>query len=168
MTFVSQGYGPFTRVLVLAVALTGLAGCSSVWNSSANQTSDQNKAGSGPPTQIAGVALPEGYSLDANRTIVLGEGDRWIGRLSYSVNSSSDAMFDFVRREMANYGWTEVAVVRAETSQLTFLSSAGDRVASVLITRSTLYGSKVDMTVAPSTGSTIGNQPRQAGPRQAR
>jgi len=168
MTFVSQGYGPFTRVLVLAMALTGLAGCSSVWNSSASQTTDTGKMGSGPPTQIAGVALPEGYSLDANRTIVLGEGDRWIGRLSYSVNSSSDAMFDFVRREMANYGWTEVAVVRAETSQLTFLSSAGDRVASVLITRSTLYGSKVDMTVAPSTGSTVGTQPRQAGPRQAR
>ena len=112
--------------------------------------------------------MPEGYSLDSNRTIVLGEGDRWIGRLSYSVNSSSDAMFDFVRREMANYGWTEVAVVRAETSQLTFLSSGGDRVASVLITRSTLYGSKVDMTVAPSTGSTVGTQPRQAAPRQAR
>jgi hypothetical protein len=75
-------------------------------------------------------------------------------------------MFDFVRREMANYGWTEVAVVRAETSQLTFLSSAGDRVASVLITRSTLYGSKVDMTVAPSTGSTVQTAPRQAGTRR--
>lgn len=151
---------------MLAVALLGVAGCSSVWDSSASKTSDNTKTGSGPPTQIAGVALPEGYSLDSNRTIVLGEGDRWIGRLSYSVNSSADAMFDFVRREMANYGWTEVAVVRAETSQLTFLSSGGDRVASVLITRSTLYGSKVDMTVAPSTGSTVGTQPRQAGTRR--
>ncbi len=168
MTFASRGYGRFTRVLVIALALTGLAGCSSVWDSSASKTSDNSKTGSGPPTQIAGVALPEGYSLDSNRTIVLGEGDRWIGRLSYSVNSSADAMFDFVRREMANYGWTEVAVVRAETSQLTFLSSAGDRVASVLITRSTLYGSKVDMTVAPSTGSTVTTAPRQAAPRTAR
>lgn len=168
MTFASRGYGRFTRLLVIALALTGLAGCSSVWDSSASKTSDNSKTGSGPPTQIAGVALPEGYSLDSNRTIVLGEGDRWIGRLSYSVNSSADAMFDFVRREMANYGWTEVAVVRAETSQLTFLSSAGDRVASVLITRSTLYGSKVDMTVAPSTGSTVTTAPRQAAPRTAR
>lgn len=163
MLFASQGYGPLSRAFVLAVALASLTACSSVWDSSASKTSDNSKTGSGPPTQIAGVALPEGYSLDSNRTIVLGEGDRWIGRLSYSVNSSADAMFDFVRREMANYGWTEVAVVRAETSQLTFLSSGGDRVASVLITRSTLYGSKVDMTVAPSTGSTVGTQPRQAG-----
>lgn len=168
MLFASEGYGPLSRAFVLAAVLAGLTACSSVWDSSASKTSDNSKTGSGPPTQIAGVALPEGYSLDSNRTIVLGEGDRWIGRLSYSVNSSADAMFDFVRREMANYGWTEVAVVRAETSQLTFLSSGGDRVASVLITRSTLYGSKVDMTVAPSTGSTVGNQPRQVAPRPAR
>ena len=159
----SLRYAPIARALALVAILASVAGCSSVWNSSANPSSDSNKAGSGPPTQIAGVALPEGYSLDSNRTIVLGEGDRWIGRLSYSIGSSADSMFDFIRREMANYGWTEVAVVRAETSQLTFLSQGGDRVASILITRSTLYGSKIDMTVAPSTGSTITSGPRQAG-----
>lgn len=154
--------GPFIRALALVVTLGSVTACSA-WNSSASQTSDSGKVGSGPPTQIAGVALPEGYSLDTNRTIILGEGDRWIGRLSYGISSSADAMFDFIRREMANYGWTEVAVVRAESSQLTFLSQGGDRVASVLITRSTLYGSKVDMTIAPSTGSTVGTLPRQSG-----
>ena len=155
--------GPIAKVLALAVAVGLLAGCS-VWNSSAgNSSGDTSKPGSGPPTQIAGVALPDGYSLDSNRTIILGEGDRWIGRLSYSVNSSADAMFDFIRREMANFGWTEVAVVRAEASQLTYLSQGGDRVASILITRSTLYGAKVDMTVAPSTGSTITTAPRASG-----
>lgn len=158
-------YNRFARVLVLAAVIGSVAGCSSVWNSSAGQSGDSNKAGSGPPTQIAGVALPDGYSLDSNRTIILGEGDRWIGRLSYSIGSSADQMFDFIRREMGNYGWTEVAVVRAEASQLTFLSQGGDRVASVLITRSTLYGSKIDMTVAPSTGSTVTSAPRAAGNR---
>lgn len=155
MLFASQQYSPVIRAFALAAALVGVAGCSSVLNSSARQSADGGRAGSGPTTQIAGIALPEGYSLNSDRTIVLGEGDRWIGRLSYSVNSTADAMFDFVRREMANYGWTEVAVVRAETSQLTFLSAAGDRVASVLIVRSTLYGSRVDMTVAPSTGAAV-------------
>jgi hypothetical protein len=157
---------PIARAFVLALGLGLLAGCSA-WNSSgSNASGDATKPGSGPPTQIAGVALPEGYSLDSNRTIILGEGDRWIGRLSYSVNSSADAMFDFIRREMANFGWTEVAVVRAEASQLTYLSNGGDRVASILITRSTLYGAKVDMTVAPSTGSTITTAPRQGGARR--
>jgi hypothetical protein len=167
MTCASLKTRPVFRATVLAATLALLAGCSA-WNSSGSTStsSDANRAGSGPPTQMSGVALPEGYSLDTNRTIILGEGDRWIGRLSYSISSSADTMFDFIRREMANYGWTEVAVVRAEASQLTFLSQGGDRVASVLITRATLYGSKIDMTVAPSTGSTVGTTPRQAGSRR--
>lgn len=151
------------RMAVLVLLGGALAGCSSIWNSTGSTTADSPKPGSGPQTQISGVALPEGYSLDSNRTIILGEGDRWIGRLSYSVNSSADAMFDFIRREMGNYGWTEVAVIRAEASQMTYLSTAGDRVAQILITRSTLYGSKIDMTVAPSTGSTVSTAPRSAG-----
>ncbi|WP_341913267.1 hypothetical protein [Ferrovibrio terrae] len=164
MMFTSLINSPTRRALALVAILGSMTACSA-WNSSAGGSGDAGKPGSGPPTQIAGVALPDGYSLDSNRTIILGEGDRWIGRLSYSVNSSADAMFDFIRREMANYGWTEVAVVRAEASQLTFLSGGGDRVASVLISRSTLYGSKVDMTVAPSTGSTVTSAPRAAGNR---
>lgn len=137
-------------MLMTALAL---AGCQSMSLGGNSKTSADNKVQGGPPPQISGVALPEGYSLDADRTIILGEGDRWIGRLSYSINSSADAMFDFIRGEMANHGWKEVAVVRAETSQLTFLSADGDRVASILITRSTLYGSKVDMTVSPSSSA---------------
>src|SRR3546814_8366193 len=53
----------------------------------------------------------------------------------------------------SDLGWKEVAVVRAETSQLTFVSGDGDRVASILITRSTLYGCKIDMTVSPSSAA---------------
>lgn len=158
---------PLGRGLVAVLMIAALSGCS-LWNSSGSSSgtsTETGQRGSGPPTQISGVALPDGYSLDTNRTIILGEGDRWIGRLSYSVNSSADSMFDFIRREMANYGWTEVSVVRAETSQLTFLSGGGDRVASVLIARATLYGSKIDMTVAPSTGSTVTATPRAAGNR---
>jgi predicted small secreted protein len=142
-------------VLMLATALA-LAGCNSMNLSGSGSTTADNKTQGGAPPQISGVALPEGYSLDADRTIILGEGDRWIGRLSYSINSSADAMFDFVRGEMANHGWREVAVVRAETSQLTFISGDGDRVASILITRKTLYGSKIDMTVSPSSSSPMG------------
>src|SRR5690606_10836785 len=147
--------------------LTGilLAGCQSMNLSPGGGATTDNDSRGGPPPQISGVALPEGYSLDTNRTIILGEGDRWIGRLSYSVNSSADAMFDFVRREMINHGWAEVAVVRAETSQLTYLSGGGDRVASILISRSTIYGSKVDMTVSPAAGAGV-SPSRTAGARR--
>lgn len=135
---------------VMAIGLV-LAGCASIGIGGGSTNADK-KARGGPTPQISGVALPEGYSLDADRTIILGEGDRWIGRLSYSVNTSADAMFDFIRGEMVNQNWKEVAVVRAETSHLTYLSGDGDRVASILIARNTIYGAKVDMTVSPAAG----------------
>ena len=137
----------------MLVAGLALAGCQSMSLGGGGSTSADNKTQGGPPPQISGIALPEGYSLDSNRTIILGEGDRWIGRLSYTINSSADAMFDFIRGEMANHGWKEVAVVRAEASQLTYMSGDGDRVASILITRNTLYGCRVDMTVSPSSSA---------------
>lgn len=146
--------GRYWGRLTVGLSVLMLAGCQSL-NLSGSSGAADNGARGGPPPQISGVALPDGYSLDASRTIILGEGDRWIGRLSYSVNSSADDMFDFIRREMTNHGWAEVAVVRAETSHLTYLSGGGDRVASILIARSTLYGSKIDMTVSPAAGSGI-------------
>ncbi|MBP7065377.1 hypothetical protein [Ferrovibrio sp.] len=135
-----------------------LAGCSNTQLGGGGGTTRADTTSRAAPPQIAGIALPDGYNLDSNRTIILGEGERWIGRLSYSINSSSDDMFDFVRREMINHGWTEVAVVRSEISQLTYLSGQGDRVASILINKQSLYGSKIDMTVSPAAGST-GIQP---------
>lgn len=141
--------------MVFVLASVMLGGCQAMNLATGTGGKTDTETRGGPPPQISGVALPEGYSLDAGRTIILGEGDRWIGRLSYSVNSSSDTMFDFIRREMANHGWAEVAVVRAETSQLTYLSGGGDRVASILIARSTIYGSKIDMTVSPAAGAGV-------------
>lgn len=155
MTVIRRNWGKLP-ILLMGLALVG---CNTASLSIGGPSrSDETSAKAAPP-QISGVALPEGYSLDANRTIVLGEGDRWTGRLSYSVNSSADEMFDFIRREMINHGWSEVAVVRAEASQLTYMSSAGDRVASILITRSSLYGARVDMTVSPSATGNIGRPP---------
>lgn len=149
--------GTLVAVMVAAAALVGCQGRTL----GGNGTTAADTGNRGGPPQVAGIALPDGYSLDTGRTIILGEGERWIGRLSYSINSSSNDMFDFVRREMINYGWAEVAVVRSEISQLTYVSAAGDRVASILITPSSLYGSKVDMTVSPAAGG-ASNSIRQA------
>ncbi len=151
------------RLLAVMVIGLALAGCNSMNLGTGGANADKNARG-GPTPQISGVALPEGYSLDADRTIILGEGDRWIGRLSYSINISADAMFDFIRGEMTNQNWKEVAVVRAETSHLTYLSGDGDRVASILIARNTLYGAKVDMTVSPAAGGLA--PPSRPAPRR--
>jgi hypothetical protein len=107
------------------------------------------------PQQITGIALPEGYSINRGETIVLGEGDRWTGRLVYEINSSAGDMFDFVRRQMPVFGWSEVSVVRAHTSTLTFSSPGTGRVATVNITPRQLppWGSVVSTVVSPIGGA---------------
>ena len=131
-----------------ALALAVLAGIAVL---AAGCASD---SGGGPPAvpQITGIALPQGYSIDSGKTILLGEGERWTGRLNFTINSSAGDMFDFYRRQMPGFGWSEIAVVRAETSVLTFSHSGSNRVATVQITARTLWGSIVEMVVSPAGG----------------
>ena len=123
--------------------------------------------------QFAGVALPSSYTLDTGRSLALGVGDRWIGRLAFTSGTSSNDMFDFYRSEMPKFGWAEGAVVRAETSILTFNSPSTNRTAVVQITSRTLGGAYDEMVVSPSgsNGVTSDASPEvvggSAGPRGA-
>ena len=132
------------RPLALALFLT-LAACG---GSGGGQP---DAGGQLTPATITGLPMPQDASIDNGRSIILGAGDRWTGRVSYTVGSSADDMFAFFRRDMPNFGWTELTSVRADTSALTFRSDATGRIANVLIGRGTLWGSKVDVVVsAPS------------------
>jgi hypothetical protein len=102
-----------------------------------------------PPPVVSGVALPEGYRLDLDRTLIVGEGPRWTGRLSYGINSSTEDMFDFVRRQMVAQGWSEVSVMRGRMSTLSFQHQGTQRAATVQVSPRPLWGSFVDIVVAP-------------------
>ena len=98
----------------------------------------------------AGTALPAGYKVDPDRTIIFGTNEKWTGRLSYTT-TSADEVFDFLHREMTNFGWTEVTAMRADPSLLTFSSAATARTAIVTIARGSVLGStRVDMVVSLS------------------
>lgn len=118
---------------------------------------------------VSDVALPQGYSLDRSRSLVLGEGESWTGRLVYTINSKPEDMVTFFRQQMPGFGWEEVSVVRAETSVLTFVSARTGRVATVRIEARTFWGARIDMVVAPSPGgarrSSLEPAPPLASPR---
>jgi hypothetical protein len=104
----------------------------------------------GPETVIAGTALPAGYNIDANRSLILGSGESWTGRLSYTATGSADEVFDFLRHEMPNFGWIELNSVRSDINLLTFEHDATNRIATLRIERGTVLNStRVDMIVAP-------------------
>jgi hypothetical protein len=113
-----------------------------------------SSAASGPGTPVgpvSGMPLPSGYSLDHGRSLILGEGDRWTGRFSFTQNSSATSLVDFYRQQMPGMGWQEISVVRAETSVLVYSSPGTQRVATIQIQPRTLMGSRVDLVVAPAT-----------------
>jgi hypothetical protein len=129
----------------LLAALLLLGGCSWFGHGDGDSTATaQNKL-----AQVTDVPLPSGYSVDNSNTIIFGEGERLSGRLVYSINSGPDEMFDFFRREMPKLGWAEISVFRAKTSVMTY--SRGSRVTTIQVSPRTLYGSNVEMVIAPTT-----------------
>jgi len=136
-------------VVGLGLILAGCADAPAVTGTT--DTSQSLVPNMGPIT--AGTALPAGYKVDAERTIIFGTDDRWTGRLSYTTSTGADEVFDFLHKEMPNFGWTEVTAMRSDPSLLTFSSSATSRTAIISIVRAPKMGStRVDMVVSP-TGS---------------
>jgi len=102
----------------------------------------------------AGTALPAGYKVDTERTIIFGTNEAWTGRLSYTTGTNADEVFDFLHKEMPNFGWAEVTAMRSDPSLLTFSSSATARTATITIVRGSVIGStRVDMVVSPNTAA---------------
>jgi hypothetical protein len=97
--------------------------------------------------QFTDIPLPAGNTIDMDRTLVLGGESGWTGRLSIGVSSRVGEMYDFFRREMPKFGWTEITSARSATSFLTYQRDS--RVATVQIAPARLLGSAIDITVAP-------------------
>ncbi|HYB10535.1 MAG TPA: hypothetical protein VEJ16_12775 [Alphaproteobacteria bacterium] len=146
-------------LIASASASLWLAGCANGSDSAGTPSTSVSGAAQGG--QFAGVALPSSYTLDSGKSLALGVGERWIGRIVFTSSTSSRDMFDFYRSEMPKFGWNEGAVVQSETSILTFDSPATERTAIVQISSRTLGGAYVEMVVSPTASSAAGSNTTQ-------
>jgi len=140
------------RATVLAAAIIAAAWLGACNRSTAvsSTTPEAKQSGAVAPSgfgQFNDIPIPEGSTMDMDRSLVLGAQERWIGRLSLSTSQSPPAVFDTFQSQMPRFGWSEVSAVRSETSVLTF--SQGERVATIQIARTTFGGSNVDITMTP-------------------
>ena len=149
------------KFAVMALMALAVAACSSAPGGSSSSSGETTGTPLGP---VAGVPLPAGYELDQSRSLVLGEGDRWAGRFSYTLNSPAASMVDYYRRQMPTLGWQEISVVRSETSVLVYVSPGTQRAATVHIQPRTLIGSRVDVIVSPATQGTSTTSPITSPP----
>lgn len=117
-------------------------------------------------TQFTDIPIPSGARMDLDRTLVLGPRDSWIGRLVFTSAAGPNDIFEFYARELPRFGWTGITAVRAGTSVLSY--TRGDRVATVQISRTTLGGSEVLVTISPRSGMDAGGgAPTQRPPVSA-
>ena len=111
--------------------------------------------------QITDVPIPANAKLNVNRSIILGGQDMWTGRAEIETPYSSAEMFDFFKREMVTFGWSELTSVRSDESVITFLR--GKRIATVQIfgAGGSIVGSVISLTVAPVGSDRVIFQPNR-------
>lgn len=138
-------------VVALAVLL-GLPGCSS----SSSSGSGGAPAPASSFSQFPDVPIPSGATMDVDRSLVLGSGNNWVGRLAYHttrmmwMGMNGSALYDLYKTQMPGYGWQEVTSVRSSVSVQTWQRS--DRIATIQISDTT-FGAEVSITVSNSNGA---------------
>jgi hypothetical protein len=106
--------------------------------------------------EFTDVPIPGESKMDMDRTVVFGAPQGWIGRLSIQSSTHAARIFDFFKQRMPEYGWQEIASVRAATSFMTY--DRDGRVMTIQIQSGTplnLDKALVDMTVSPKGGSPV-------------
>lgn len=97
------------------------------------------------------VPFPEKAYMELGDTNALGSGENWIGSVVYTSPYNPSQIYDFYISEMPKTGWTEVAVVRARISQMTYYRD--HRALQILIETIKNDESRVTITAVPNRAS---------------
>lgn len=100
---------------------------------------------------VKDIPMPPDAKADADKTLIMGQGEAWTGRLVMTTSLSSAEACTFFQERMDGSGWRLLSATQAKTSILTFLR--GERVASIQIEGRLFTGSSVMVIVAPFQGA---------------
>lgn len=136
---------PAIGAAVLALTASLLAACQSL------ETTDPNvQAGPKDVDKIVYLQdfpIPRGAKWDNDRTLILGSGKGWTGRLAFTAPMTDADAFQFFQEQMTKLGWQAVSLVRGKNSVLTFVRN--DRAALVEFTSQFVSGISASITVTP-------------------
>lgn len=126
--------------------------------------------------QFQDIPIPDGATMNMDRTLILGEKESWIGRLVINSQAQQSNIFDFFKYRTSQFGWQEITSVRSTTSVLSY--SKANRIMTIQIQSQAIVGTQVDITMSPKGVSTIsepaanstfsGNTPQQLRPVETR
>ncbi len=137
----------YTHIVLLAAGLA-VSGCASKLDLSAPVGAASEKVEAQAAfTRFPDIPMPSKVEMDLKRTLIVGGGDRWFGRLVINTSHDANDMFDFFKQELTAFGWREIASLRSEISVLTY--SRQDRIAIIQIQGGRISGSEYTITVSP-------------------
>ena len=136
-----------TRILVcLFVLLVGACSTAGTVPTGAPASVDGEQAEQGFVV-FTDIPMPADASVQLDRTIVLGTGEDWMGRVTIRAKSDLVNVFDFYREQMPQFGWKELTVLRSATSVLSY--TRGERIATIQIEAGPRSGSNITFSVSP-------------------
>ena len=143
------------RAVLLGLSVVAVAGCG-------NRTSlPQTQAGD-PQQQpdfslLTDIPIPAGATMDNERSLILGDKDRWTGRVVLKLWKSAPDANVFYQSQMPAFGWEPIMAATSGISVMAYVR--GDRAATVQIESSTMWGSTVSVIV----GHRAASQPAASG-----
>lgn len=139
------------RWLFITLSLIFLAGCTQSTIQAQNtgvKTHTLKKGIQKELTAFEDIPADADTKLDPENSIIISEGDQWLGRLSLNNSMSPFQTFEYYRQNMPQLGWNLIASVKSQNSVLTYIK--GHRVATVQITGSQFGDSHIIITVSPA------------------
>jgi len=154
-----MAYHAFARppiVLAFTIAAILATGCQSLGSGTSAATGEKAIAekSTGATLQttpnyqpVTDIPIPASTRINTERSTILGNGDRWFGRMILVLDRPTTQAFAYYQEQMGTFGWEAVTAIQGKVSTLSF--TRGDRAATVEIGPSGLRSSEVTVTVSP-------------------
>ena len=148
------------KYILLAVTVFGLAGCATTDN--LGDLSKRFEEIKKIETLLFNqMPLPKDARISPDKSLILGEGDNWAGRIELSSSMEPLEASAFFTTEYPKHNWQLISSTKAKLSILVFTSSA--RTLTLEITESGPLAAKsmIVMTVAPKVQNQATPEPKK-------
>jgi hypothetical protein len=96
--------------------------------------------------------IPSGAVMKPDESLILGQGDQWVGRMVIDVGRDADIAYKFFYETYPAKGWNMITAVRGEVSLLVFTNA--DRSLSIEIRQGHFWGGgRAIITATPNRGA---------------
>jgi hypothetical protein len=131
------------RAALFGFSVLAVAGCGTSTSLPHTQAGDPQQQ---PDfTLLTDIPIPPGATMDNDRSLILGDKDRWTGRVVMKLWKSAPEANQFYQGQMPAFGWEPIMAATSGVSVSAYVR--GDRAATVQIESNSMWGSTVSVIV---------------------